>query len=337
MVDPETTSDKHVRRFRMRRSLRPLTAIACSSVCVVVLALSLIGCLPSPTYLADQCSHFRIAYLLLTLVVLILSLICRSRIAVSLSAVILLVNGCFCAPFFLGKGSESSLTTSGAQSDVKLLVMNLYGWRNQDHPRAIKYVQQVQPDILCLSEVNRIWLGEFDQALPSYKYKFNEGISGGAAIYSRIPIEQTFPREGRWFKRYGTRGVINLAGTKVTLISAHPPAPSSHRKWQDRNAEFGRLASEADDRREPMILIGDLNSSPWSWYFQDLLKKGRLIDSEVGHGLQPTWNALMRLPPMVPIDHCLTSPEITVASRETGPRVGSDHLPLLVSVRLPRR
>jgi endonuclease/exonuclease/phosphatase (EEP) superfamily protein YafD len=38
----------------------------------------------------------------------------------------------------------------------------------------------------------------------------------------------------------------------------------------------------------------------------------------------------------IPLDHCLVSPELAVVDRRRGPHVGSDHLPLLIEIQLPR-
>src|SRR5262249_27120778 len=174
---------------------------------------------------------------------------------------------------------------------------------------------EIRPDILCLSEITEKWLKDFDQALPDYKYKFDEGVPGGAALYSSLPIEKTFPREGPKFRRYGTRGVLSLEGKKILIVSEHTPAPFTEKRWKARNEEFARLAGEAKEEKEIMVIAGDFNSSPWSWYFQKLIEDGNLKDSENGHGLQPSWNALSRIPPMVPIDHCLTTGGIEVVTR----------------------
>jgi endonuclease/exonuclease/phosphatase (EEP) superfamily protein YafD len=82
-------------------------------------------------------------------------------------------------------------------------------------------------------------------------------------------------------------------------------------------------------------LLGDLNVTPWSPYFQELLAATGLRDSARGWGLQPSWPT-MSLLLRVPIDHCLISPELHVTERTLGPDIGSDHFPLLVTLAVQR-
>jgi endonuclease/exonuclease/phosphatase (EEP) superfamily protein YafD len=37
---------------------------------------------------------------------------------------------------------------------------------------------------------------------------------------------------------------------------------------------------------------------------------------------------------MIPIDHFLVSEDVAVTRFETGPRVGSDHLPIVADIRI---
>ena len=80
-----------------------------------------------------------------------------------------------------------------------------------------------------------------------------------------------------------------------------------------------------------MIVIGDLNLTPWSPRFRALLDDGGLGDSRVGFGHHATWPVWFPLL-LIPIDHVLADPEIKVYRREVGPAVGSDHYPVLVEL-----
>ena len=87
-------------------------------------------------------------------------------------------------------------------------------------------------------------------------------------------------------------------------------------------------------RTRPVIVAGDLNTTPWSHGFQRLIRPRGLRDSAVGHGVQTTWNA-RRWVPRIPIDHVVVSPEVRVVARRVGPDVGSDHLPIEATLAVP--
>ena len=84
---------------------------------------------------------------------------------------------------------------------------------------------------------------------------------------------------------------------------------------------------------EPVIVIGDLNATPWSEGFRLLAGPADLANSQEGFGYAASWPA--RLPPFgrIPIDHALHSRDLTVTDRELGPgTAASDHRPLRVTL-----
>ena len=79
------------------------------------------------------------------------------------------------------------------------------------------------------------------------------------------------------------------------------------------------------------MVIGDLNATPWSVDFRHLEEAGGLINSQRGHGIQPTYPAFPLAWPMrIAIDHCLHSYNLATLERRVGPALGSDHLPIEV-------
>jgi hypothetical protein len=79
-----------------------------------------------------------------------------------------------------------------------------------------------------------------------------------------------------------------------------------------------------------VVVVGDLNITPWSHAFRSLERAG-LRNSQRGFGLQATWPAGYG-PFMVPIDHALHSRDLTVTHREVGPAHGSSHRSVLVEL-----
>jgi endonuclease/exonuclease/phosphatase (EEP) superfamily protein YafD len=81
-------------------------------------------------------------------------------------------------------------------------------------------------------------------------------------------------------------------------------------------------------------VIGDFNVTAWSTYFRELVDQGDFANSQHGFALWPTWHAGLPLVMRIPIDQCLHSRDLATVARQVGPDVGSDHLPLLVNLRL---
>jgi endonuclease/exonuclease/phosphatase (EEP) superfamily protein YafD len=85
-----------------------------------------------------------------------------------------------------------------------------------------------------------------------------------------------------------------------------------------------------------VIFCGDLNMTSWSPAFKHYQAQGELDDTRGGYGVQPTWPTWMPLL-LVPLDHIWVSKEIRVHNREIGPRVGSDHRPVMLDFSLLNR
>jgi endonuclease/exonuclease/phosphatase (EEP) superfamily protein YafD len=120
-----------------------------------------------------------------------------------------------------------------------------------------------------------------------------------------------------------------LSGVSITFIGTHPPPPKGAVNSRHRNRQLVEMAKFIRSLSGAAVLCGDLNMSPWSVYFRSFLRESGLLDSGKGFGVQPTWPVdwpVMR----VPIDHCFVSEGIRVIDRKIGPKVGSDHFPLLV-------
>jgi endonuclease/exonuclease/phosphatase (EEP) superfamily protein YafD len=106
------------------------------------------------------------------------------------------------------------------------------------------------------------------------------------------------------------------------------------RAWlKARNQHFEAIADHLRRMPAPKILVGDLNSTVWSPYFAETIGRTGMVDAREGFGLLPTWPTW--LPVMkIPIDQCFVSPDVEIVNLKAGPHIGSDHLPLIIDLRL---
>jgi endonuclease/exonuclease/phosphatase family metal-dependent hydrolase len=99
----------------------------------------------------------------------------------------------------------------------------------------------------------------------------------------------------------------------------------------ERNRQYGDLiqlagAGGMGGAAEPLVIVGDFNTTRYSPVFSDWLTASRLRD--VHAGLDITWPTY--LPFLgIPIDHCVVNAKIEAASFRRLPAFGSDHYPIL--------
>lgn len=127
---------------------------------------------------------------------------------------------------------------------------------------------------------------------------------------------------------------MRVGATAVTLLATHPLPPSSSEYAWLRNDQLREIAANVRARSLPVIVLGDLDAKPWSPYFKDLLRDGRLKNTAQGRGLRRSWPAWLPAG-RIPLDHCLVSPFIGVVKVRLGPRIGGDHLPIVVGLWIP--
>jgi endonuclease/exonuclease/phosphatase (EEP) superfamily protein YafD len=124
---------------------------------------------------------------------------------------------------------------------------------------------------------------------------------------------------------------IKVNKKTVTIANTHLFTPTSSWRFQNRNSELHDLGTIVSSAKGFVIVGGDLNMSVWSPYYEQFKHETHLKDARSGFGLIPTWPTFVT-PVMIPIDHFLVSSNVQVVNLQTGPKIGSDHLPLVLDV-----
>lgn len=126
-------------------------------------------------------------------------------------------------------------------------------------------------------------------------------------------------------------GTIQLGTQSIRLIATHPMPPMGKSLCDRRNQQLIALGNLIATVNDPVLLIGDLNTSSYSAHFKILLEKSKLKDSRLGFGIQPTWPVGLSFF-SIPLDHVLLSNDLHVLERTTGEDIGSDHLPVNITI-----
>jgi endonuclease/exonuclease/phosphatase (EEP) superfamily protein YafD len=159
----------------------------------------------------------------------------------------------------------------------------------------------------------------------------------GMILFSQIPISNAVRIPFKCGDKHYT--VMDFTSLKqqipFTLIEAHTSSPERDDQMLQRNQELDELSNFISNlTTENKILIGDLNTTPYSPYFSNLLKNSGLINAMQGLRILGTWPDFLPFFLRIPIDHLLVSKNIQVLKQEVCPPVGSDHLPVLTSIKI---
>ncbi|MBI2255280.1 MAG: hypothetical protein HYU58_11720 [Proteobacteria bacterium] len=123
----------------------------------------------------------------------------------------------------------------------------------------------------------------------------------------------------------------NLSGTELTLAMVHLSRPFPLAGFGRQVAQAERLGGQLAEIPRPIILAGDFNALPWSKALQNL-SSAMAADNAQWTGTFPA-----KSPVKLAIDQVRVNGGLQIVSLETGPYLGSVHLPLVATIALPPR
>jgi len=276
-------------------------------------------------------SHFRVQYAVVLLLCGVALLWLKPRLAGLASLALALFAAAPLAPY------RSSDVAGVPGSTLDVVVANVW-FRNDEPARLLEWLADDAPDVIVMLEATPRWRVAIAEAAAGYPWQV---WSGGILVISRVPLDQF-----RVLPFGGDRGAhgersdavlfsVRKDGARLGIVAAHTHWPLGRASATRRNAELAALAHVLRFVPGPRVLLGDLNTTPFSPQFARLERDAGLVSCSRARGWHPTWPALF--PPLgIPIDHCLRSAEVRIDAVTTGPYVGSDHYPLRVRLRLPQ-
>lgn len=305
------------------RGLRPWGLL--TSAGVVACAATLLGFGGRFSWFLDLFSHFRVQYLVGLTVLGLVCLLGRRRGAAAAFLGFAVLNLVPVLPLCIG----AHKAPADGSPVWRAMLINV-NTRTGDARRVRKVIMEAAPDIVVLEEISSRWMPDLTWLTNSHPHAIVQPREDnfGIGLFSRFPLT-----EGK-VVAVGGAGVpsilatVDTGHTKLRMVATHPlpPGGPDYSRWRDEQLDLlpGYVQSPL-----PVLLLGDLNVTPWNAHFRRFLARTGLQDSARGYGVQPTWptyNPLLR----IPIDHCLYSAGISIHGRRVGADVSSDHYPLIV-------
>jgi endonuclease/exonuclease/phosphatase (EEP) superfamily protein YafD len=296
---------------------------------VVVCALTAIGCLGRVWWILDLAVNFRVQYLGCLSLAGLLFLAGKRWRCVAVCGVFALVNFVEILPSFVKPGDRPG----PSPASITLLLANVNS-QNKEYHKVRELIDSTDPDIVVILEATSTWMKElspFEKKYPHVVSRPRED-NFGIALLSRFAFQESEVLElgDAGFPSAMVR--FETGGWEVTVIATHPFPPLGSVRSGYRNRQLEAVAKYVRSVERPVVLVGDLNTTPWSPHFKRLLRRTGLRDSRRGQGIQGTWRGLPLI--RLPLDHVLHSRDIATLRREVGPAIGSDHLPVIVELAL---
>jgi endonuclease/exonuclease/phosphatase (EEP) superfamily protein YafD len=122
----------------------------------------------------------------------------------------------------------------------------------------------------------------------------------------------------------------------MTIFGLHAPRPLSEVGVRIQTNILQQISQMANERNGPVLVMGDLNTTPWTPTFSRFIKTSQLRNSAMGFQWQSTW--LSRSPLFgLALDHILINRYVSTRNWWVGNALGSDHFPVAadLTVRWP--
>jgi endonuclease/exonuclease/phosphatase (EEP) superfamily protein YafD len=293
--------------------------------------IATLGCVLAPrVWLMDLVVHFRLQYAALALAGGAILAVNGEPWLAALAFSIAATNALIATPLmFSRRWCERAAADEGCPA-IRIASINVY-YRNRQHQRVIDFIARERPDAVVLVEVNSEWERALDGVDPEYAYRYTaRGKRGkGITLLSRWPLIAAGMLPGYSDVQSALAATLEIHGRRIELLGIHTTWPMGARRSRLRNQQLRFLGEFARAHEQPLVIVGDLNVSPFSAHFQRFLAAGHLKSAAQGRGWQPTWPTFLPLGG-IQIDHALTNAAVAVTGFRRGTPVGSDHRPIII-------
>jgi len=289
---------------------------------IIVMIFSSMALLEDKFFISDLLVSFKFQYLWIFLILLMVNLFYKKALFIALYLVMSLINFISVYP-----------TWSNAQGlkdpNLKIYFANI-NTANKKHSLLMESIFRQKPDIVVLQEVNKSWEQKLVALASNYKHQvmLPREHNFGMAIFSKFEILDQKILQGR-AQVESILLKVKFKNRDLNILATHPVPPIGLDYWNLRNNQYKELAEYLNKTQGEKILIGDLNTVPWSFHLKQLSENTGL---NLVHTFRDTWNSVFPVGMRIRPAHAFISKNLEGALKVLD-SVGSDHLPMVLGLK----
>lgn len=307
--------------------------LVCLVLAILGLAIVTVAGMFGPwSVAADALTNFRVHLAILALFLAACALGANGQLA-AMATVVAVVN----LGLAFSYDRSPRVSPTGGKT-LKVMTVNvLYRVENDD--QILAQIAAEDPDVVFFQELTRARQGLLTRLQTHYPWQ----ISCAGAWRCDVAIVSRH----RWDTAQARP--VGAAGTKMAWARfgsewSNTLVASVHLQWpfvSNQMAQLQAVTNFLAGHAGPIIVAGDLNAVPWSAAVRSFTRQAQLHSAG---GFVPTWprrtfgegQPCVLCVPQLQIDHVFVSQQFRVLSMRSGADVGSDHLPLIAELELPR-
>ncbi len=217
-----------------------------------------------------------------------------------------------------------------APNQIKIVQLN--AWiLNRDVAATARWIASQNPDVITINEITPTLQKAIEHQTG---YHYRRGIVGSGIFTRAEPLGAGFMLGDPWNEWPDlARARVPVGNGSAVVIAVHLTWPTD--LWQiKQRVGLAKIMKRTDPSH--LIMIGDFNLTPWSFTLQGLDKslgltrRDRAIFSWPAQPVQ-SWHGKVAF---LPIDHVYAGSAWRTVDIKRGPRLGSDHYPIVVTLAL---
>ncbi len=327
-MDQDHSSAETPREKRPRGTISSISLTLTQGLVFAFLVATAISLFARVHWLADLFANLRMQQLIGLSVTLLLCLLHRRPKATAIVALLI----AFQIPWFVSASPQTVTDKQIRNAALSITFANVLT-KNKRHDDIIADLTSRNPDVIAVVELDSALATklstEISAEFPYALIRPQDSGNFGIGLFSKYPLrdqdvfELNLPIES-------IAATVTIAGQDYRIFATHPLPPMGPSAYANRNLHLEQLADRIDTFRTqspqtPVVLVGDLNLTPWSPLFADLEQSSGLHRVCEGLGVAPTWYRFPSFPFGLVLDHGLISEQLHCLSHVVGPDIGSDH------------